>query len=351
MKKNIKLGLFFSALVIFSAVAEAKLYKWVDENGKTHFSQTPPIDRNQEFESARMDSQPKINPDCCTDVREIVYDMSKLLNRGVPLTDLHKMVRSKYQVELTELANFSSERTMMGYSPSQSAAYSYDVCMNGRFTACKNATAVAGNGDSSGSGFWITPKYILTNAHVVDGCSSISVAGKGTGEVQHTDISRDLALIKVAGVKGTPVHFRSSSKVSQGETVVAAGFPLSGILAEDLNITQGIVSALAGLKGDRRFFQITAPVQPGNSGGPLYDKSGAVVGIVTAKLNALALAAQTGDIAQNINFAIQVQEIKRYLDERDMPYNLLSPADAWDLSTEDISRSAREETVPVRCEN
>jgi S1-C subfamily serine protease len=259
------------------------------------------------------------------------------------------MVRNKYQVELTELANFSSERTSMGYSPTQTASKAYNVCMNARFRACTKSSSARRHSKYSGSGFWITPKIVLTNAHVVKYCDEVSVGSNGKGEIQHTDESRDLALIKVTGVKGTPVYFRESSEISQGETVVAAGFPLSGILAEDLNITQGIVSALAGLKGDRRFFQITAPVQSGNSGGPLYDKYGAVIGVVTAKLNALRLAKKTGDIAQNINFAIQIREIKSYLDDRGIPYNVLY-SDISSKSTEEISRSARNETVAVRCE-
>jgi S1-C subfamily serine protease len=201
----------------------------------------------------------------------------------------------------------------------------------------------------SGSGFWVTPRIILTNAHVVEDCNAIVIGGNGQGEIRHADKFRDLALVKVSGLKGTPAFFRSTSSVSQGESVVAAGFPLSGLLAEDLNVTQGIVSALAGMRGDRRFIQITAPIQPGNSGGPLYDDQGAVIGVVTAKLNALKLAEQTGDIAQNINFAIQIGVVKGYLDDQGILYKVLS-ADAETMTTEEISRVARKETVAVRCE-
>jgi S1-C subfamily serine protease len=336
-------------LLVISFSVEAKLYKWVDENGKTHFSQTPPLDRSQAFDSKKLDSTPEQDPECCTEVRKIVFEMSKQLNRGVTLSDLHGLVRSKYEIELTELANFASERKLMGYSPYQTASQAYSVCMNVRFGACRKSVSVAKSGDSSGSGFWVTPKIVLTNAHVVQDCDTISIAGKGKGNIRHADKSRDLALVNVSGAEGSPVYFRSASGVIQGETVVAAGFPLSGLLAEDLNVTQGIISALAGLKGDRHYFQITAPVQPGNSGGPLYDKSGAVIGIVTAKLNALSLAEQTGDIAQNINFAIQLGEIKRYLENSEISYKVLSQ-DASTMSTEEISRIARKETVTVRCE-
>jgi S1-C subfamily serine protease len=341
----------FLILLMFvtSLSVEAKLYKWVDENGETHFSQTPPLDRNQEFESKNLGSTPEMDPECCSEVREIVLEMSQLLKRGVPLSDLHGLVRSEYKVELTELANFASERNLMGYSPSQTSSQSYSVCMNARFSACRKSSSVAHSGDSSGSGFWVTPKIILTNAHVISDCDAISIAGKGKGEIKHADKFRDLALITVRGAEGTPAYFRPTSSVIQGETVIAAGFPLTGLLAEDLNITQGIISALAGIRGDRRFFQITAPIQPGNSGGPLYDKYGSVIGVVTAKLNALSLAEKTGDIAQNINFAIQIGEVKRYLNDRSIPYKVL-PSDASAMSTEQISRVARKETVTVRCQ-
>lgn len=348
MLNGIIVKTIFILMLMISISVEAKLYKWVDENGETHFSQTPPRDISQDYEARDISSSPKMDPQCCTEVRKIVQEMSQLLKSGVPLTELHLLVRSEYKVELTELANFASERTLMGYTASQTSAYSYSVCMNARFSACRQTSNVTQGKESSGSGFWITQDTVLTNAHVVDGCKTISVGRKGKGDIKHTDAFRDLALLHVTGERGAPVNFRSTSKIFQGETVVAAGFPLSGILAEDLNVTQGIVSALAGVKGDKRYFQITAPIQPGNSGGPLYDKKGSVIGIVTAKLNALRLAERTGDIAQNINFAIKIGEIKRYLNDRAMPFHEAS-SDTAVISTEEISTYARAEVITIRC--
>ena len=89
------------------------------------------------------------------------------------------------------------------------------------------------------------------------------------------------------------------------ETVVVYGFPLSGMLSSSGNVTLGNISALMGLGDDSRDVQISAAVQPGNSGGPMFDGSGLLLGVVQSKLNAIRAASVTGDIAQNVNFAIR----------------------------------------------
>jgi Trypsin-like peptidase domain len=125
-------------------------------------------------------------------------------------------------------------------------------------------------------------------------------------------------------------------------------YPLSGVLATDANLTVGNVSALAGLADDSRYVQISAPVQPGNSGGPLLDASGHLVGIVTAKLNAGRVAQFTGDIPQNVNFALKSEVARTFLDSKHIAYQTahsdqqLSPADVGDI--------ARPFTVYIECE-
>ena len=93
------------------------------------------------------------------------------------------------------------------------------------------------------------------------------------------------------------------------------GFPLAGMLASGPTLTTGDVSALAGLADNRMHFQISAPVQPGNSGGPLLDLAGNVVGIITSKLNAQRVAQRIGDIPQNVNFAVKGEEVLGFLRE------------------------------------
>jgi serine protease Do len=119
------------------------------------------------------------------------------------------------------------------------------------------------------------------------------------------------------------------------------------VLASTGNVATGNITALAGIADDSRFFQISAPVQPGNSGGPLLDRNGAVVGVVVAKLNALRIAAATGDIPQNINFAIKGSVVASFLDAQRVSYAESSNAGA--LSTPDIAERAKMFTVHVTC--
>jgi hypothetical protein len=102
--------------------------------------------------------------------------------------------------------------------------------------------------------------------------------------------------------------------------VIAFGYPLQGVLSTSLNMTIGNVSALAGLGDDARWLQVTAPIQPGNSGGPLADASGNVVGVVTSKLSPLWAAKNIGDLPQNVNFALKASVVRDFLESRGVGY-------------------------------
>ena len=122
------------------------------------------------------------------------------------------------------------------------------------------------------------------------------------------------------------------------------------MLASGGNVVTGNVTALAGLGDDSRFLQISAPVQPGNSGGPLFDRHGNVVGVVVAKLNALKIASATGDIPQNVNFAIKASVAIAFLDAQrlthsDNGFSHLGPP----LSTPDIAARALTLAAQVVC--
>jgi len=129
--------------------------------------------------------------------------------------------------------------------------------------------------------------------------------------------------------------------------VIAVGFPLQGTLANQMNVTTGTVSALAGIGNDVTQLQITAPVQPGNSGGPLLDKSGNVVGVVVAKLNAIDMASQTGALPENVNFAVKAEIARAYLDSRGVDYVGRGSGKAKEVA--DISDAARAYTVFITC--
>ncbi|WP_376095055.1 S1C family serine protease [Roseomonas sp. CCTCC AB2023176] len=170
---------------------------------------------------------------------------------------------------------------------------------------------------SSGTGFIIGDRQAMTNEHVIRGCTAIRARNAEGREVTATvrarDNDRDLALLDLRENAGPPLTFRSDPVVRRGESVVTYGFPLSGLLSSGPTLTTGDVSALAGLQDNQQQFQISAPVQPGNSGGPLLDLAGHVVGVITSKLNAQRVAQRTGDIPQNVNFAVKGSEALTFL--------------------------------------
>jgi uncharacterized membrane protein (UPF0127 family) len=206
---------------------------------------------------------------------------------------------------------------------------------------------------SSGSGAVIGSQgEILTNAHVVEGCVAITVRfSTGNSEAAvlvARDEKNDLAVIRSKTFISSVAAFRDGAPLRAGDTVVALGYPLSGLLATNANLSVGNVSALAGLGDDSRYVQISAPVQPGNSGGPLLDDNGHLVGIVTAKLNAVRIAKFTGDIPQNVNFALKGEVVRTFLDSKGMAYRK-APSDQH-LSPADVGDIARPFTVHLQCE-
>ena len=174
-------------------------------------------------------------------------------------------------------------------------------------------------GVSFGTGFFVSAQgHMLTNAHVAGSCRSLAVLIENQRLDAHLvrrDDTNDLALLRVS-VRQPPAfaRFRAGPPVRAGDDVVVAGFPLPTVLQNGLNITTGNISAMAGLGSNTALMQITAPVQPGNSGGPLLDLAGNVVGVIVSKLDAQRIARVTGDIPQNVNFAIQGAVARLFLE-------------------------------------
>jgi S1-C subfamily serine protease len=151
---------------------------------------------------------------------------------------------------------------------------------------------------SSGTAFAVAPGLLITNHHVVARCSSVDVVttdGRRGGSVLDADAQIDFALLRVSGIPSATARLRSPRNIRLGESVTVFGFPLTGSLSSGGNFTTGVVSALRGFRDAPGALQITAPVQSGNSGGPLMDASGLVIGVVQAKLDALRSAVVTGD--------------------------------------------------------
>ena len=180
------------------------------------------------------------------------------------------------------------------------------------------ATAPAGNDPKvTGTGFLITRNgYLVTNHHVVKGTSKVrvqTVAGLLDAVVVRVDAASDLALLKVTGAfDALPVV--SSRSVHLGAMVATVGFPNIGLQGFEPKLSKGDISSLAGVQDDVRQFQISVPVQPGNSGGALVDERGNVVGVVTAQLSQKVALENTGVLAQSVNYAVKSSYLISFLE-------------------------------------
>jgi S1-C subfamily serine protease len=201
---------------------------------------------------------------------------------------------------------------------------------------------------SFGTGFFVSSDgEILTNNHVVAGCRNLTIKGGLPVQVISRNPASDLAVVKVEIKPDQIAVFRSGPSPRVGDTVVIFGFPLPGVLSSEGNVSTGILSATTGLQNDVRFVQISAPVQPGNSGGPVFDTSGHVIGVVVAKLDAMRVAQFTGDIPQNVNFAVHWSEVRALLDEQGIRYRKLPSQQA--IGTRAVAKIGAQISVMLDC--
>jgi S1-C subfamily serine protease len=200
---------------------------------------------------------------------------------------------------------------------------------------------------SSGSGFFVSRAgQVLTNSHVVRGCSKIGIARQGQplvgARVSADDPTNDLAILET-GLSETPKAFFRSG-VRTGEAVFVYGFPLAGRLPSTGNFTIGNVTATAGINDDTRMLQISAPVQPGNSGGPVIDDQGIVMGVVVGKFRG----------GENTNFAIKSDVADTFLRAHGIPLELppqafKGPGEIVTFAPPELAEIAKGFTVFVLC--
>jgi S1-C subfamily serine protease len=168
---------------------------------------------------------------------------------------------------------------------------------------------------SLGSGFFITKNgYLLTNYHVVDGAKKLSIRHNGKllpADLIAQDKSTDLALLKVEGTFDFIEIAESPAQL--GAAVFTTGYPNPSAQGTEVKYTEGNVSSTSGFQDDARTYQISVPVQPGNSGGPLVTKDGKVVGIIAARLGEIYALETSGSLPQNVNYAIKNTYIKAFL--------------------------------------
>jgi serine protease Do len=200
---------------------------------------------------------------------------------------------------------------------------------------------------SSGSGFFVSRAgQVLTNSHVVRGCSKIGIARQGQpmvgARIYANDPTNDLAILET-GLSETPKAFFRSG-VRTGDAVFVYGYPLAGRLPSTGNFTMGNVTATVGLSDDTRMLQISAPVQPGNSGGPVIDDQGIVMGVIVGKFRG----------GENTNFAIKSDVADTFLRAYGIPYELPPPAlkklsEISPFTPPELAEIAKNLTVFVLC--
>lgn len=220
-------------------------------------------------------------------------------------------------------------------------------------TGIANANSSSGtlSKQSTGTAFVVSKLgQAITNHHVIDGCKEVRVEGRdGVVKVNTSDMVNDLALLQVPGtVNGTAPINSGPAKLRQGDDIVVFGFPLNSLLSSGGNLTPGVVSALTGLGNNSNQIQITAPIQPGSSGSPVLNKKGEVVGVVSMKLSDAKMAKATGQIGQNVNFAVSGQTLKSFLDAHKVDY-ATGGIMSFNKSTADLADEAKKWTTVVEC--
>lgn len=209
-----------------------------------------------------------------------------------------------------------------------------------------NAAATASNRKGVyGSGVVVSKSGdILTNEHVVQNCDKLRVQPLGVNvKVVAKDAKNDLALLRLESGFVPASKVRAGRGIRLGDDLVALGYPLRGILSAGPIVTTGIVNALSGASNDTSGFQMSATVQPGSSGGPIFDNSGLLVGIVRSRLLPTGLVAP-----QNVNFGINLATVSGFLDAHAVDY-ATSPVSAKALSVGDITAQAQKSTVQIEC--
>nr|WP_289113933.1 tetratricopeptide repeat-containing serine protease family protein [uncultured Halomonas sp.] len=224
---------------------------------------------------------------------------------------------------------------------------------------------------NAGSGFFISKAgHVITNQHVVSKCKRVTVGDNArkqvTADILETDRSNDLALLKISstkmasaetkslmqklGIKIVPLASKGLMRfedVELGEDLLVAGYPYGEIFSSTIKVTKGIVSAVRGLGDDSSQFQMDAAVQPGSSGGPIYDGNGNIVGVVIAQLNKLKFAKMTGSMPENVNFGIKASTVRQFLKTSGLPTKWSRRSKP--MTSKELAKIAKSQTVMVMC--
>ncbi len=213
-----------------------------------------------------------------------------------------------------------------------------------------NDSASVDNPTATGTGFFITDDgYLISNYHVVKNAAKVRLltgAGLIDAKVVQVDAANDLALLRADG-RFACLPIAASRTMALGGTVATVGFPDIGLQGFAPKLAKGEIASLSGAADDPRYFQISVPVQPGNSGGALVDERGNVIGIVSAKLNASAALAASGALPENVNYAVKSSFLLSFLESVPAVSAKLKAPVTADRKFEDVVKSAQDAAVLV----
>ena len=165
-----------------------------------------------------------------------------------------------------------------------------------------------------------------------------------SAKVVKVDAANDLALLKAEG-KFSALPVAASRAVKLGGTVATVGFPNIGLQGFAPKLAKGEIASLSGAGDDARYFQISVPVQPGNSGGALVDERGNVVGVVAAKLSARAALASSGALPENVNYAVKSSYLLGFLESVPEVSAKLKAPESKERKFEEVVKSVEQTAV------
>jgi hypothetical protein len=266
------------------------------------------------------------------------FNLAAAQNVTEAIYDRHNLVNSMTPAQIAEGQRLSREFVPRKEGGAESVADGQD------------SAAVENVPRFTGTGFFVTDNgYLLTAFHVVADASRIAIrtdVGTVAAMLVKADKANDVALLKVTGTFST-LPVASSRGAKLGESVFTIGFPNIELQGLTPKLTKGEISSLAGMRDDPSEFQISVPVQPGNSGGPLVNQYGNVVGVVEAQLADITTLKTTGSLPQNVNYAVKSSLLLSFLESvPDVDAKLKAPNTA-DEKFEEVVKSAQAAAVLV----
>lgn len=189
----------------------------------------------------------------------------------------------------------------------------------------KDKLAYMAEATKTGTGFFINEQgQLVTAAHVLRDCLVVKAETSNSSELAtelHQSALLDISVLSSNLTPAAVLPIRAGEEITLGEPLVNVGYPLQGVLSQTPNLTRGNISAEAGLTGSKGHFQFSAPIQPGNSGGPLVSDSGQLLGMTVSTLNSSYLI-EKGVVPQNVNFALDRQYISKFLTKHQVPFTV-----------------------------